>query len=316
MRWEKRGVIFKPENQYPWMAHHASLPIVHKVNDEVLRVYFGPRDGQGRTVTAFIEVAADDPHKVLYIHDRPVLSLGRLGTFDDSGVTPACLVRHEGKLYLLYIGWNRGVSVPYRLAIGLAVSRDGGLSFERVFDGPILDRNRLEPYLCTAPFAIIDQGKWKLWYVSGTGFVVVNGQPEPVYHICNAESADGYDWIRTAEPCLPYVFEGEAQGRPCVIKENGRYRMWYCFRGSVDYRTDKRQAYRLGYAESSNGRSWQRLDQLVGIDRSDAGWDSLMMAYPFVYENRGIKQMLYNGNGFGETGIGYAVLVEDDRAIC
>jgi hypothetical protein len=24
--------------------------------------------------------------------------------------------------------------------------------------------------------------------------------------------------------------------------------------------------------------------------------------------------MLYNGNGFGETGIGYAVLTEDDRA--
>ena len=38
-----------------------------------------------------------------------------------------------------------------------------------------------------------------------------------------------------------------------------------------------------------------------------------MMEYPFVYEHRGVKHMLYNGNGFGETGIGYAVLDEDDR---
>ena len=38
-----------------------------------------------------------------------------------------------------------------------------------------------------------------------------------------------------------------------------------------------------------------------------------MIEYPFVYGHRGVKYMLYNGNGFGETGIGYAVLTHDDR---
>jgi hypothetical protein len=38
--------------------------------------------------------------------------------------------------------------------------------------------------------------------------------------------------------------------------------------------------------------------------------------YPFVYEHAGMKHMLYNGNGFGETGIGYAVLQEDSSAPC
>jgi hypothetical protein len=313
MRWEKRGLIFKTDNNFAWMVHHACVPIAHKVNDHVLRIYFGPRDRQGRTVTAFIEVAADDPRQVLYIHERPVLSLGRLGAFDDSGAMPSCLVQHEGKLYLFYIGWNQGVTVPYRNAVGLAVSCDGGLSFERVFEGPIIDRNRLEPYFCASPFAFIDEGRWKIWYASCTGFLIVSGKPEPVYHIKYAESADGNDWVRAVEPCLPYTFPGEANARPCVIKESGVYRMWYCFRGSVGYRTDKQQSYRLGYAESIDGRRWQRLDHLVGIERSEAGWDSVMMAYPFVYEHRGIKHMLYNGNGFGETGVGYAVLVEDDR---
>ena len=56
------------------------------------------------------------------------------------------------------------------------------------------------------------------------------------------------------------------------------------------------------------------MDDLVGIDRAEDGWDSVMIEYPFVYEHRGRKYMLYNGNGFGETGIGYAVLTEDDRA--
>jgi hypothetical protein len=313
MRWEKRGLIFRADNQYPWMAHHASVPIAGKISDKILRIYFGPRDAEGRTVVAFIEVDADNPSRVLTVHDRPVLGLGKLGTFDDSGAMPSCLVNRGGKKYLFYIGWNRCVTVPYRNAIGLAVSEDGGSTFHRVFQGPILDRTPLEPYFCASPFALFDEGRWRLWYASSTGFVQANGKPEPVYQVKYAESADGFVWDRSNRICLPYTFDGEANARPCVIKEGGRYRMWYCYRGSINYRTDKAQSYRVGYAESADGLQWTRLDDLVGIDRASTGWDSDMMAYPFVYEHRGMKYMLYNGNGFGETGIGYAVLVEDDR---
>jgi hypothetical protein len=314
MRWVKKGLIFSAANQYEWMAHHASVPVADKVNDEVLRIYFGPRDEQGRTRTAFIDVEADNPSNVIRIHDEPVLDLGRLGAFDDSGAMPSCIVNDGGKKYLLYIGWNQGVTVPYRNAIGLAVSEDRGLTFKRVFEGPVLDRTRFDPYFCASPFAIIDQGKWRLWYASSTGFLEVNGKAEPLYKIKYAESTDGREWIRPNITCIDYEFEGEANARPCVIEEHGLYRMWYCRRGSVDYRTDKSQSYRLGYAESTDGYRWQRLDHLVGIERSEEGWDSLMMEYPFVYEHRGVKHMLYNGNGFGETGIGHAVLEDDDRA--
>jgi hypothetical protein len=314
MRWEKRGLIFRADNRHPWMAHHACVPIADKVDDRTLRIYFGPRDAEGRTVTTFIEVEADDPANVLYVHDQPVLSLGKLGTFDDSGAMPSCIVDHDGKKYLFYTGWNRGVTVPYRNASGLAVSIDGGRSFERVFEGPVIDRTRVDPYFCGAPFAMIDEGRWKLWYISATGFLQVKGKAEPVYQIKYTESADGCEWARTDTVCLTYKSAGEAITRPCVLKENGRYRMWYCHRGSVDFRTDKATAYRIGYAESNDGTQWTRMDDRVGIERSEEGWDSMMMEYPFVYEHRGVKHMLYNGNGFGETGFGYAVMTEDDRA--
>jgi hypothetical protein len=313
MKWTKKGLIFTTANQYDWMARHACVPVADKVSDGVLRIYFGPRDRQGRTRTGFFEVDADNPSHVLHIHDRPVLDLGELGAFDDSGAMPSCIVNHGGRKYLFYIGWNQGVTVAYRNAVGLAVSDDGGLTFQRVFEGPIVDRTRFEPYFCASPFAIVDGGRWRLWYASCTGFRRVDGRPEPVYQIKYAESPDGREWNRPNVTCIEYASEGEANARPCVLKEGGAYRMWYCHRGSVGYRTDKSQSYRLGYAESADGIRWQRLDHLVGIDRSDEGWDSLMMEYPFVYEHRGVKYMLYNGNGFGETGIGYAVLDDDDR---
>ena len=294
------------------MNHHACVPVADRVADNVMRIYFGPRDTQGRSLTGFIEVEADNPAHVLRVHDRPVIGLGKLGAFDDSGVMPSSIVNYNGRKYLYYIGWNRGVTVPYRNSVGLAVSDDGGLTFQRVCEGPVVDRTQLEPYFCASPFAMYDadEGKWKLWYASSTGWTVVHDRPEPVYQIKYAESNDGVHWVRNNIVCLPYTFEGEANARPCVIKANGRYRMWYCFRGSVDYRTCKEQSYRLGYAESHDGISWLRKDEEVGIERSAAGWDSLMMEYPYVYEHKGRKYLLYNGNGFGETGFGYALLHE------
>ena len=313
MRWEKKGVIFSTKGNAEWMAHHACVPIADKISDDVLRIYFGPRDTQGRTTTTFIEVEADQPAKVLYVHDRPVLGLGKLGTFDDSGAMPSCIVNRGGQKYLYYIGWNRGVTVSYRNSIGLAISDDGGLTFERAYEGPVADRTMLEPYFCASPYVLYDEEetKWKLWYASSTGWTVVHGQPEPLYQIKYAESADGVHWLRKNTICLEYTFEGEANARPCVIKENGKYRMWYCYRGSVDYRSDRENSYRIGYAESPDGINWERKDAAVGIERSDEGWDSIMMEYPYVYEHRGRKYMLYNGDGFGETGFGYAVLEED-----
>jgi len=313
MRWVKKGRIFSADNQYDWMAHHASVPIADRLDDGVLRIYFGPRDRQGRTRPAFIDVEADNPLNVLYVHDRPLLDLGKPGAFDDSGVMPSCVVSVGGRKYLYYTGWNRAVTVPYTLAVGLAVSTDGGLTFNRLFEGPIVDRTRLEPYSCLSPFVLHEDGAWKLWYATVTGFVAVGGRQEPQYQIRFADSADGIEWRRPPVTCIGYHFEDEANGRPSVIKEEGRYRMWYCYRSIVDYRTDASKSYRIGYAESDDGVEWTRLDHLTGIGCSEDGWDSQMVAYPCVYEHRGKKYMLYAGNGFGEAGFGYAVLEDDDR---
>jgi hypothetical protein len=203
--------------------------------------------------------------------------------------------------------------VPYTVAIGLAVSTDGGRSFERLFEGPILDRTRVEPYFCSTPFVIVDRGTWKLWYAATTGFVEIDGKQEPQYQIRYAESADGIDWHRPPVTCIGYSFDGEANGKPCVLQEDGRYRMWYSFRSIAGYRTDRSRSYRIGYAESDDGIQWTRLDHLAGIDCSDSGWDSMMVEYAYVYLHRGKKYMLYVGNGFGETGFGYAILEDDDR---
>jgi hypothetical protein len=311
MKWIKKGLIFKVENNHDWMQTHAQVPIVDKIDEERLRIYFGTRDKLNRTVTIYIEVEADNPLNILYIHDKPVLGLGEPGCFDDSGAMPSWIVNLEGVKYLYYTGWNVGTTVPYRNSIGLAISNDNGQTFTRLYDGPIMDRTYSEPYFCATPCVIIENGIWRMWYLSCVKWEVYNDKSEPYHHIKYADSTDGINWDRRGIICIDSKSSKEAGiVRPSTIKENGIYRMWYSYRGIKDYRTDKEYSYRIGYAESFDGIKWIRKDEIVGIDVSETGWDSVMVAYPYVYEHKGRKYMIYNGNGFGKSGFGYAILNE------
>lgn len=309
MKWHKTGLVYKPCGNLEWMRSHAQLPVVDRIDDGVLRIYYGTRDLRNQTVTTYIDVDADDPHRILYVHDQPILGLGELGCFDDSGAMPSWIVNRGGLKYLYYIGWNVGATVSYRNSIGLAVSDDGGQSFTRLYKGPILDRSRREPHFCGASCVLVEQGLWRMWYLSATRWVHIENKAEPVYHIKYAESRDGATWDRTGIVSieLSSPLEGGLT-RPCVIKDGGIYRMWYSKRGIADYRTNPRNSYRIGYAESRDGISWVRKDENVGIDVSDSGWDSEMITYSHVYEHNGCKHMMYNGNGFGKSGFGHAVL--------
>jgi hypothetical protein len=125
-----------------------------------------------------------------------------------------------------------------------------------------------------------------------------------------AFSEDGINWVRPNLQCISQSHEEEAFSHPTVIKDGDRYRMWYCFRNSRDYR-DGTGAYRIGYAESVDGLEWTRMDESNGLPVSSEGWDSTMTCYPFVISVDGRTVMFYNGNGFGRSGFGYAILEED-----
>jgi hypothetical protein len=150
-----------------------------------------------------------------------------------------------------------------------------------------------------------------MWYVESTGWTVVDDHAEPLYEIRYAESLDGLSWGRTGVTCIAPASSAEAIARPCVRPANDGYAMWYSYRGSVGFRTDPDQAYRIGFATSPDGLVWCRRDDEAGVDRSDTGWDSIMTAYPWVYESDCRRFMLYNGNGFGRSGLGYAVLEDE-----
>lgn len=309
MKWEKKGLIFKLDNQIEWAKSHAQVPIVDPVSEDRLRIYFGTRDEKNRTMTTYIEVEADNPKNILYVHKDPILPLGSMGCFDDSGVMPSDIVSFKGKKYFYYLGWNVGGLVRYRVANGVAVSNDDGKTFERVSEGPMMDRDFIDPIAVSTQCILVDDTTWKTWYMSYVKWEVVRGMAEPFYNIRYAESEDGIHWCKDGDVCIDFASEDEAGiARPFVLKDDDTYKMWYSTRTAVDYRTDKKQSYRIGYAESDDGKAWRRKDDEAGIEVSESGWDSEMIAYPYIYQHKDATYLFYNGNGFGKSGFGYAVL--------
>lgn len=312
MKWEKRGLIYNTKANREWNQSHAQVPTVLKVNQEIIRIYFCSRDTNNRSYTTFIDVDANNLQNILYEHDKPILELGEIGTFDDSGIMPTWIEKFNKVVYLYYIGWNVGNTSRYRVAHGLAISEDNGITFKRYSKGPMMDRNYIDPISVSNHSIIREDDKWKMWYMSYCKWEIINGISEPFYNIKYAESKDGINWDRKGVICIDFKDEVEAGiARPSVIKENGIYKMWYSYRTAINYRKDKKGSYRIGYAESSDGINWIRMDDKAGINLSKKNWDSEMIEYPFILKIKGKLVMFYNGNGFGKSGFGYAVLHDD-----
>jgi hypothetical protein len=310
MEWIKKGLIYVPDGKLDWSVSHAQVPIPDFIEDKnIIRIYFATRNRSNQSVTGFIEVDADNVSKILKVSKDPVIGLGPIGSFDDCGAMPSWIIGNNDEKYLYYIGWNVRNTVPYHNSVGLAISKDGGETFQKFSEGPLWDRDYKEPYFSASSCVLKENGLWRNWYLSCTGYKMINGKVEPRYHLKYAESADGINWIRNGVVAIDYANNDEAGiVKASVIKSGQMYKMWYSYRNFVDYRTDVNNSYKVGYAESLDGIKWVRKDDIVGISRSVSGWDSDMIAYPHVIEIKGRLVMFYNGNGFGRSGFGYAEL--------
>jgi predicted GH43/DUF377 family glycosyl hydrolase len=251
----------------------------------------------------YVDLDPIDPLKVLRVSVEPVLDVGVQGAFDDNGVIGASIIStSDGRLFMYYVGFELCHHIRYRLLTGLAVSSNGGASFQRVQQTPILERSDKELFFRCGPFAMLDGGVFKLWYVAGSQWTEIDGRDMPVYTIKYLESSDGINWGREGRVCIDLTDDQEyGFGRPYVIKDCGIYKMFYSIRV-------KHKGYRLGYAESTDGMDWIRKDDEIGIDVSETGWDSQMICYSAVVRVKDSLYMFYNGNNFGETGFGWALL--------
>lgn len=308
MHWKKHGLVYSPDGSIPWAVSHAMIPTPVRIDEKRIRVFITACDAAGIGRPGYVDVSADNPTHVLSVGRIPLLEIGEPGTFDENGVLGCSVINGgKGEMLMYYVGFELGTKIRYRLLTGLAVSHNQGEKFTRTKKTPVLERSDSELYFRGGPCCIKDTRGFRMWYVGGDQWMEVKGKQMPVYDIRYIESPDGIHWPEEGEVQISITQEDEhGFGRPYVIpKPQGGYRLFY------SVRRISCSAYRMGYAESADGRNWERMDKKINLDVSPGGFDSeaIMYAAPIQIEEK--LFVFYNGNDFGREGFGVAELISE-----
>lgn len=316
MKWLKRGQIFDPtQHELPNNCKQFAQSPQVLVFEDFVRIYFSTRsaDSSGKYLShiAFVDMSKDFK-SIIQISNKTVIPLGGLGSFDEHGIFPMNVVRNGGVIYGYTCGWSRRVSVSVETAIGLAISKDNGLTFERVGSGPVMSASLYEPCLVGDGFVKIINGIFHMWYMFGVGWKKYDDSSlsDRTYKIGHAISLDGVNWIKeeARQIVADKLGPQESQALPTVIEVDSIYHMFFCYRESFDFRENKNRGYRIGHAWSKDLRNWIRDDEASLLEGTLGDWDSDMQCYPHVFEADGKVYLLYNGNEFGRYGFGLAEL--------
>lgn len=271
-------------------------PLLIDSKKKLWRIYYSGRDSLNRSAVSFFDLTVGKLQlKITDFSKEPILSYGRLGTFDDSGVSPSCLTQlSDTKQLLFYIGWNPGSTTRVNLYGGLAINSDNK-GFTRAFESPLLERTPTDPFINTAPWVVNTGTEFYMYYVSGTEWKTSDS---PRYNIKFATSKDGVNWKREGKVVLDFESTDEtALARPYVIVQDNIWRMWFSKRVGN---------YSIGYAESSDGINWVRQDQKYGLETSENIYENEMVEYGVVIPGEDVNWILYNGNEYGKYGIHHA----------
>ena len=304
--WNSLGQIYNVDPTHRWMKSHAQVPTPLVMEEQnLIRIYFATRPKKSQTLIAFADFdrqnLQDGP---VYIHQKPILSLGKQGMFDEHGTMPSSIIKKGKKIFLFYSGWSRSTSLPYANFTGLAVSEDNGFNFQRIGQGPILDRTIWGPYSATSPHVVLHKNKWYMYYSSGLDWLNLNGKKEHTYDIKIATSDDGINWIQTGITAIGQSHSKEALTKPTIYSDGVTHHMWYCARGCDDFRGGV-DGYKIKYAYSQDLIEWTKSDSSqYAIFPETQTWDNQKRAYPEIINEKDRLILFYNVNGFGSTGFG------------
>jgi hypothetical protein len=282
------------------------IPTPFLTAEGTLRVYYSACDAQGRGRPTYIELDPTDPLRPQAVQSTPLLDLGRPGCFDDNGVVVTSVVRGRAEEVLLYyVGFEVCRGVRYRLFTGLAVSEDDGRTFRRHSEVPVLDRSEGEVYFRCGPFVDFDGTRFRMWYIGGNQWTDVGGKQVPVYDLRYVESNDGRTWPASGRIVMELTDPDEhGFGRPWLVRKGAGWDLYY------SVRRRSLGAYRLGFATSNDGLSFDRRDLDLDLDVSPTGFDSQAIMYLATMATSSGVLGFYNGNDFGRDGIGVARLLD------
>lgn len=286
MTWIKKGILFSEK----W----SQLPVVDS-DEEHYIIYYSSRIGESENISVPRIILINKKDFSIVDYSKVNIPLGKPGSFDSHGIMPSSIVTlKDGTKYLYYVGWSKRIDVPYWNSTGLAISEDGGLTWEKYSEGPVLSSCGNEPnWIGTVDVQFHEWLQQKEMYYSSCKWENINGKLEPIYSIKRSISSFE-DWGMNAEENEILKLKGEEGGIAAFRPFKDKF--FYSKRNKLDYRTNIKNSYKI-YSIDENGNEQLELEP---------SGDENMAAYPYIVETEDKYLMFYNGHDFGKGGISLA----------
>ena len=303
MNFNSLGLIFTKKHFPKWNKTHAWVPTPVILKKSICRVFYAGRDKSNFSQIGYFDVDLLKPKKILKVSKLPVFSLGKTGFFDDSAVIPSQIFYLKKKYYLFYVGWTQGKTVPYIASIGLACTNNLNNNFRRLNLVPFIGKSKFDPIFTASCFCLKEKKKFKLYYSSNTSWKIINKIPTPKYLIKEAYSKNFFDWKFKNKKIFLHKKKEIALTRPWVFKFKGQELMFYSY-GKMK---NKKNTYKIGIAKKTKF-GWKRIDEKLNIKNKIDNFDDKTREYAATIRFADKTYVFYNGNNYGEKGIGLAII--------
>lgn len=229
---------------------------------------------------------------------NPVLAPGAEGEWDAAGTLLPTVWADGGGWAMYYAGTSEADYI-----VGAATS-DDGLAWTKAAGNPVFPASATDTwklYSTNSPMLLHDGTEWLLYY---TGRATETGE----LSVGLATGADPLALTDVPEnPVLPWQatdndWAGSAVAHPSVLVRDGVYQAWY-----------SGGRHKVGYALSTDGRTWTRYCHNPVFEGSAADWEMNQVKSTEVVWRDPYYMMTYTGGATGSFQVGWAMSTDGVR---
>lgn len=266
-------------------------PIVVPISKSTIRIFFNSRTLIGAAEIWSVDVDSDD-FAIDQTSIRKQYSPDRESPeYCKRGLSLGNFFYHQGAPCLSFMGWRDNVEFMWEGSIGF-LKLDTNFNFTGISETPFLTAFQTHSLSLSYPHVTSIGSSFHIW--AGCTLTWDGGNGEMVHPLRKYVLSHDLSILELIHELPSSGDSSQAFSRPSLIKHKGAEILAYSVRGS-------RSDYRIEICDLTSTKAANRQSN---FEPNGNGWESQMVEYPYLIEINGHLFMFYNGNGFGQSGIG------------